>query len=161
MLTIYPASAADYPTIQQIAHTTWPTTFGEILSPVQIEYMLDWMYSLPALQEQVEKKGHRFLLAKEKKEGLGFLSYQLFYQGNPVTKIHKIYVLPTTQGKGVGKHLLELTSEIALEAKNTTLTLNVNRYNKAIEFYKKIGFEIIGQENIDVGQGFLMEDYIL
>jgi ribosomal protein S18 acetylase RimI-like enzyme len=70
-------------------------------------------------------------------------------------------VLPTTQGKGVGKHLLELTSEIALEAKNTTLTLNVNRYNKAIEFYKKIGFEIIGQENIDVGQGFLMEDYIL
>lgn len=161
MLTIYPASAADYTTIQRIAHATWPATFGDILSPVQIKYMLDWMYSLPALHEQVEKKGHRFLLAEEENVVLGFLSYELSYQGKPVTKIHKIYILPATQGKGVGKSLLEKAAELATGAENTTLSLNVNRHNKAVDFYKKVGFEIIRQENIDIGEGFLMEDYIL
>lgn len=161
MLTIDPASSEDFLLIQQIAHATWPITFGEILSTTQIEYMLDWMYSIPALQEQVETKGHHFLLAREDGNVLGFLSYELSYQGKPTTKIHKIYVLPTTQGKGVGRTLLENAAQKAREAGNIRLSLNVNRYNKALEFYKKLSFTINAQEDIDIGQGFLMEDYIL
>lgn len=161
MLTIYPASSEDYPVIQRIAHATWPTTFGEILSSTQIQYMLDWMYSIPSLQEQVETKGHRFLLAREEEKVLGFLSYEHSYLGKPTTKIHKIYVLPATQGKGIGRVLLEKAAQKAREAGNTSLSLNVNRYNKALEFYKKLGFALIEQEDITIGQGFLMEDYVL
>lgn len=161
MITIRPATTQDYLHIQNIAYQTWPPTFGDILSPTQITYMLDWMYSLPALHQQVEVKGHTFLLAQDGEDPVGFVSYECQYQDSPTTKIHKIYILPSTQGKGVGKALLGHTSEIARQAGNSSLLLNVNRYNKALDFYKRMGFELIGQENIDIGQGFLMEDYIL
>ena len=161
MITIRSATPEDYRAIQEVAHQTWPVTFGGILSAPQIAYMLDRMYSLSALWEQVEERNHVFLLAEEEGSCLGYLSYELSYAGTAKTKIHKIYVLPATQGKGVGKHLLSQAEQIARDNGNNVLTLNVNRYNKAVQFYQKLGFAIIGSEDIDIGNGFLMEDYIL
>ena len=117
---IIPATAADHPTIQRIAHETWPDTFGEILSPEQIEYMLDMMYSQEAIREQVDK-GHVFLLLLEAnaEEGanipganqtrytpVGYASYQFDYLPD-TCKLHKIYLLPSTQGKGFGKRFFQ------------------------------------------------------
>jgi ribosomal protein S18 acetylase RimI-like enzyme len=41
------------------------------------------------------------------------------------------------------------------------LQLNVNRNNKAIDFYKKHGFEIIREEDNDIGEGFFMNDFVM
>ncbi|MCX2453753.1 GNAT family N-acetyltransferase [Pedobacter sp. PLR] len=161
MLNIYTATANDFQVIQKIANRTWPATFGAILSPQQISYMLEMMYSTAALTEQVAQKGHHFLLVKDATNYLGYASYELNYKGLPKTKIHKIYLLPEAQGKGVGKLLMKTISEIAKDNKNTALSLNVNRDNSAFQFYKNIGFELVGEENIDIGDGFLMEDYIM
>jgi ribosomal protein S18 acetylase RimI-like enzyme len=90
-----------------------------------------------------------------------FASYEFNYKGEPKTKIHKIYILPETQGKGIGKKLLDYIVEKAKENRNTILSLNVNRYNSAYEFYVKIGFEKKGEEDINIGNGYLMEDYIM
>lgn len=161
MITIHEASRQDYPLIHRMAHQTWPHTFGNILSQAQIAYMLEWMYSVSSLQEQVEKKGHKFLLAKEDAEYLGYASYELNYKEQPVTKIHKLYVLPATQGKGIGKALIHKIQEIAVQHAQETLSLNVNRDNPAVQFYHRLGFAIVGEENISIGHGFLMEDYIM
>ena len=161
MIEISIAREKDYPTIQAIAHETWYPTFGEILSKEQIAYMLEMMYSIQSIAEQVAQKGHVFLLAKEGETRLGYASYELNYKGTNKTKIHKIYILPSTQGKGVGKKLFEEIEKIAQENGNNTLSLNVNRQNKAIDFYEKIGFKKIGTEDIDIGNGFLMEDFIM
>ncbi|MBN8821157.1 MULTISPECIES: GNAT family N-acetyltransferase [unclassified Spirosoma] len=163
MITITQATEHDLPTIQDIAHRTWPNTFGEILSPDQISYMLDMMYSLEALKSQVNDKQHVFLLAKEDttQEFLGYSSYELNYKGQPLTKIHKIYLLPASQGKGVGRLLIDAVAEVAKANNNDRLGLNVNRYNKAIQFYERVGFSIVGNEDIDIGDGFLMEDFVM
>ena len=161
MLKINVASETDLSEIKRIAYETWPLTFGEILSPQQIEYMLEWMYSLPSLTEQIQEKGHVFMLIKEEGESLGYVSYELNYKGIAKTKIHKIYLLPASQGKGVGAALIRRVAEIATENQNTALILNVNRFNKAIGFYEKMGFAIVGSEDIDIGDGFLMQDYIM
>lgn len=160
-ISIKQASAHDFPIITEIAHKTWPTTFGNILTPAQIDYMLDWMYSPVALHEQVHQKQHTFLLACEAEQCWGFASYQLHYMELPHTKIHKIYVLPNIQGKGIGKALLGAVSAIARQHGNEALTLNVNRHNPAVQFYQHIGFRIVGEEDIDIGNGFLMEDFIM
>ena len=81
MLKINVASETDLSEIKRIAYETWPLTFGEILSPQQIEYMLEWMYSLPSLTEQIQEKGHVFILIKEEGESLGYVSYELNYKG--------------------------------------------------------------------------------
>jgi diamine N-acetyltransferase len=104
MIHIEIAKTAEHFThIQAIAYKTWPNTFGDILSPEQISYMLDMMYSSTALKAQVADKQHIFVLAKEGDSYLGYLSYELNYKNSLKTKIHKIYILPETQGKGIGK----------------------------------------------------------
>ena len=62
-----------------------------------------------------------------------------------------MYVLPTIQQKGSGKVLLmEVIDRVkALGAKK--LQLNVNRHNKALLFYEKMGFVIIMEDDIDLG----------
>lgn len=160
MISIVPATDKEYPIIQSIAQQTWPKTFGAILSPEQIQYMLTQMYSISALQEQVQQKHHHFILAKWKNEYVGYASYELHYKKSSQTKIHKLYLLPEAQGKSTGRLLLD---EIATQAKkkgDVALSLNVNRYNSAIQFYEKVGFQKTGEENIDIGNGFLMEDFI-
>lgn len=161
MIKISVAEEKDYSTIQQIAHQTWYPTFEKILSKEQIAYMLEMMYSLKAIEEQIKQKEHIFLLAKDEQSYLGYASYETNYQESDKTKIHKIYVLPAAQGKGVGKILMDSIEKIAKEKGNKILALNVNRYNPAINFYEKIGFKIVKQEDIDIGRGFLMQDFVM
>ncbi|RTY95053.1 GNAT family N-acetyltransferase [Flavobacterium sp. GT3R68] len=161
MITITEATTADIHTIQQIAYQTWPDTYGKILSKVQLVYMLDSFYSEETLRDNMVNKHHHFLLAIENGVALGFVSYEHNYNQRKVTRIHKIYVLPETQGKGIGKLLLYKIEALAKENNSTTLSLNVNRMNKALTFYQKIGFEIVADEDIEIGHGYLMEDFVM
>ena len=162
-LTITPATEADLPLIQQLAYQTWPVTFAGILLPEQITYMLELMYSLDSLKQQIDEKKHVFLSAQESdsKQPLGFVSYELDYQQQSKTKIHKIYLLPASQGKGVGRLLIEKVAELAQQHQNDTLSLNVNRHNKAIQFYERMGFQHVASETIDIGNGYIMDDFVM
>jgi ribosomal protein S18 acetylase RimI-like enzyme len=155
------AGEADLPIIQRIALRTWPATFGRILSQAQIDYMLDWLYSEASLHRQMHGQDHTFLLARVGDEPLGFASCEPNYQGTDKTKLHKLYVLPEAHGRGVGRALVDAVTEIAQRHGNPALLLNVNRQNVAIRFYRRLGFEVITEENIPIGNGFLMEDYIM
>ena len=125
--------------------------------------MLDMMYSSVSLAQQIQQKGHAFLLAAiGEQDPMGFAAFEINYQGLSITKVHKIYIVPEAQGKGLGKSLFERISQESLEKGNRRLSLNVNRNNtKALEFYQNNGFEVVGEEDIQIGQGYLMEDYIL
>ncbi len=161
MISIISATSNDYQTIQNIAHQTWPIAYGEILSKAQLDYMLDAFYNEEALKDSVANKGHHFILAKEGEETLGFASYEHHYNQKQQTKIHKIYILPKTQGKGIGKKLVDFVEKVAKENDSDALSLNVNRFNKALNFYQKIGFEIVDEVNIELEHGYLMEDYVM
>lgn len=161
MITIIPATSNDYKTIQDIARLTWPVTYGEILSKAQLDYMLDAFYNEEILKDSVANKGHHFVLAKEGEETLGFASYEHHYNQKNQTKIHKIYILPQTQGKGIGKKLIDYVEKAAKENGSEILSLNVNRFNKALHFYQKLGFEIVDEVNIELEHGYLMEDYVM
>lgn len=149
------------PAIQDIAQRTWGDTYGHILTDGQIEYMLDMMYSANSLEEQMNILQHHFLLTKrdDADDFEGFVSFELNYKENK-TKIHKLYVLPETHGTGMGRALIDKVAEMAKAANNTSILLNMNRFNKTMGFYKHLGFDIIGEEDIDIGNGFLMEDYV-
>lgn len=158
MKTISEATVEDFETIRSIAHTTWPVAYGEILSKAQLDYMLDKMYSDTALLDNLSK-GHHFLLAKEDSVCLGFAAFEHHYLNANCTRLHKIYLLPESQGKGLGKMLLERVVDLAKENHSDRISLNVNRFNKAFAFYKKMGFEVVAEEDLAIGNGYLMEDY--
>ena len=147
--------------IQKIAQHTWPSTFAGILSSEQIDYMLNWMYDLQLLESQVDK-GHSFLVAEEDGAAIGFAGYELNHLAGSLSKLHKLYLLPSSQGKGVGKALLLEVAKRAREARQKSLVLNVNKQNKkAIDFYRVLGFVTIRQEVNDIGSGYVMDDDVM
>jgi diamine N-acetyltransferase len=160
MIAIRMARVTDIPHIRSIAREAWPVAFGDILSPTQIDYMLEMMYSESSLALQM-KNGHQFILADIDDKACGYLSYEQSYKGSTKTKIHKFYILPNLKSQGIGKALIDNAEHVARQNRATHLTLNVNRYNKAVQYYIRQGYSVVGQEDIDIGSGFLMEDFIM
>ncbi|MBP1221591.1 GNAT family N-acetyltransferase [Flavobacterium sp. 1355] len=161
MITISKATINDIKTIQEITYKTWPVTYGKILSEEQLVYMLDLIYSDEALTAQFQKNEQLFYLISDSESTIGFIGIEHHYKNEAITKIHKIYLLPETQGKGIGKMVIDEIEKLALDNNSNTLSLNVNRFNSALGFYKKIGFEILEEVNIEIGNGYLMEDYVM
>lgn len=147
--------------VQDLAYAIWPSAYREILSKEQLEYMLTKFYSVEALEYQMIEKKHVFYIAvNDFDKPQGFVAFELNAEPKK-TKIHKIYVLPETQGTGLGKKLVSLVKEKALENNQKAIFLNVNKYNEAKFFYEKLGFTITKEEVIDIGNNYVMDDFVM
>lgn len=157
-LTLRRAYEKDIPLIRDMSMKVWPQTYSTILAPEQIDYMLKMMYSEQSLVKQMREK-QEFIIVSDGNEPVGFASFSLTEPG--IYKLHKIYILPVLQGKGAGKFVIgEILKAIARKG-GKALQLNVNRNNKAKDFYTRLGFEVIREEDIDIGSGYFMNDYVM
>jgi len=158
-IIITKASVDDIPYIQHIAHVTWPLVYGPIVGEVQLAYMLNLIYSTSSLERQMGE-GSTFLLAKEDNEPNAFAAY--FLKAPNIYKLDKLYALPNQQGKGLGKILINYIIEEIKSLGATALHLNVNRWNtKAQSFYEHLNFKIIEEQDIPIGEGYFMNDYVM
>ncbi|MBK0381407.1 GNAT family N-acetyltransferase [Pedobacter sp. SD-b] len=145
-------------TIHRIAKETWPIAYKNVISDEQIDFMLSKMYSILALEQQMEE-GHVFVLLKTKNSNIGFASYSKDAKSNGY-KLQKLYLHPKAQGKGAGKTLIEEVEKRVKDLGAEYLYLNVNRGNKAYGFYKKMGYDVF--EEIDIPYySFILDDYIM
>ena len=157
-MIIRKAYPADIPLIRDMAHKIWPQTYGSILSQEQLEYMLNLLYSEKVLHEQMEDN-IEFIIAYDGVHPVGFASFGLIEPS--IYKLHKIYVLTSQQGKGTGRFIIDQLIK-AMKAKGATaLQLNVNRRNNAQNFYEKLGFVVMREEDVDIGNGYYMNDYVM
>jgi diamine N-acetyltransferase len=154
------ADIHDINTIGFLAQQIWPSTYKSILSAEQIKYMMDLFYSPASLKKQIKDDKHTFLLIEDGEGTLGFASYSKINAAG-VYKLHKIYVLPTLQGKGIGKAMIDFIVKNIKPLAATALQLNVNRNNKARIFYERLGFTVIKEEDIDIGNNYFMNDYVM
>jgi diamine N-acetyltransferase len=149
------------PTIQRLAELIWPQAYGKIISLEQLRYMLNLIYSEVSLKAQIQK-GHQFVLAIENNEAIGFASFSQKSEIESTTfRLHKIYVLPNAPTKGIGSFLLSYICNESIMQGATLLELNVNKYNPAMQFYLKKGFTVLRDEVIDIGEGYVMDDYVM
>ena len=160
-MTLREATSTNILLIQGIARATWPISYAAMISPAQIAYMLDLMYSTSALEAQFGPKGHRFFLAEQDGEAVGFAGFEHGYQGTSRTRLHKLYVLPALQGTGAGKTLLNAVTREAQAAGDTAIELNVNKHNRAKAFYQRHGFIVERDEVLDIGGGYVMDDHVM
>lgn len=158
MLTIRTAGVADIPELRKLVYQVWPQTYESILPAEKITYMLELMYSEGSLQRQMEEGAH-FIFVDDNDEAVGYASYQEIEPG--LFKLHKLYVLPSQQGKGTGRFMVDYIIEHARQLGGNTLQLQVNRKNKARDFYERLGFTVTGEFDFDIGNGFVMDDYVM
>ena len=154
------ADLDDINTIGFLAQQIWPVTYGEIVSSFQLDYMLKLFYSPASLRRQMTEDKQRFLMVEEGDEAVGFASWAPTEEPG-VFKLHKLYVLAGRQGKGRGKAMLDFIFDDIRTHGAKVLRLNVNRYNKAKLFYEKMGFSVVREEDIAIGNDYFMNDYVM
>jgi ribosomal protein S18 acetylase RimI-like enzyme len=158
MYQIIKASIENIPDIQNIAQITWRHTYVDIIPGQQLEFMLEHFYNESQLNYQISNEVHYHIII-DGEEKMGFIAYEK--QVDLTVKIHKIYILPTHQRKGLGKMLIDQCINFTNDSDITKITLNVNRNNKAINFYQHLGFEISHQRDVPLPHGYFMYDYVM
>jgi len=156
------ATEKDIPLIQELAKRSWENAYAEILSKEQMKYMLETMYSEAEILEHLKNPNyHYFLVFDEDLNSFdGFLGYENHYEKN-TTKLHRIYLVPESKGKGLGKKTLEFLNEQVKNSGDKRIILNVNKYNSAKNFYESQGYKIYDEGFFDIGNGFVMDDYLM
>ncbi|WP_042721821.1 GNAT family N-acetyltransferase [Flavobacterium sp. B17] len=154
------ATENDIPLIQDLARRSWEAAYSKILEREQIEYMLNTMYSHEEISNQLQDPDyHYFLIFDELNNSFeGFLGYQHGYEQH-TTKLHRIYLIPESKGKGIGKMAIDFLKQKVSENHDRRIILNVNKNNNAKMFYESQGFEVYKEIIVDIGSGFVMDDY--
>jgi diamine N-acetyltransferase len=162
MITIRTAGLDDISVIHTLAHGTWRIAYKEMISPEQMEYMLDMMYSHESLQYQMEKQQHTFIVAYDDELPVGYAAYFPKYTISPaIYRLDKLYVLTDQHGKGIGKKLVDHIISVIKPQGAALLELTVNRNNLSLSFYQKLGFTIVGEIDHPIGEGYFMNDYVM
>jgi len=150
--------------LEKLARAIWPSTYSDIISAAQIEFMLSWMYAEQTLQSQFDQ-GHEFYILSEQNSDLGFLALEWITTNTnnkqQLLKINKLYILGQQQNKGFGKALIQKAIQRASKTNVSEIILQVNKANKAKDFYAHLGFQIKEEAIFDIGNGFVMDDYIM
>jgi ribosomal protein S18 acetylase RimI-like enzyme len=153
------AKSTDFNAIRAVVHEVWPIAYKEMISAEQISYMLNMMYSDESLDGQMAQEGCEFIMNVEEGITNGFASYSQIEPG--LFKLHKLYVLSRYQGKGIGKILLDEVKHRVKSREGKSIELQVNKRNPAVYFYQAQGFSINRELVVDIGNGFVMDDFVM
>ena len=143
-----------------LAREIWRAHYPPIIGQAQTEYMLAQRYTAEVLRDEFARKEIWWAVAYEDEALVGFASFHLHDPAE--LKIDKLYVRADHQRKGIGESFIRHASELARACGQSTLVLAVNKRNaNAIAAYRKHGFEIREAVVKDIGEGFVMDDYVM
>jgi N-acetylglutamate synthase-like GNAT family acetyltransferase len=149
------ATLEDIPLIQEIAEEAWRPTYGHILTEEQTLYMIPLMYNTELISGQI----HLFSMLEDDGVAIGYCAFEKTSETDG--KLHKLYLRPSVKLKGAGSFIIEQISHQARLMGLTSIYLNVNKHNSAVEFYLKKGFIKDHEMVLDIGNGYVMDDYVM
>lgn len=158
MTNFKPIRNTDFQKVYELASEIWNENYKGIISQNQIDYMLNMMYNSERLQQDLNNKYHWEFIIYEKKI-VGYIAYVI--KDDKRVFLSKIYLKTDVQGLGLGKLALNRIKDFAKNKKCNAVYLTVNKRNeKGIRAYKKFGFTITAEEITDIGNGYVMDDYV-
>jgi len=157
MIQLTIAEEKDLTTISKLAKIIWNDHYVSIIGQQQVDYMLDKMYNQESLVEQLNVKKHQFYLIKDNDEAIGFISVSS--ENTTDYFLHKFYIDQQKSNAGIGTKVLNLLIK-TIEPKSLTLTVNRQNF-KSINFYFKNNFKIDRVADFDIGNDFVMNDFVM
>jgi len=144
--------------IEQLANTIWHEHFTAIIGSRQVNYMLAKFQSQKAINAQLQQ-GYSYFLMMNNKTAFGYMATQV---DNKQLFLSKFYICSTQRNQGYGKKALLFIEQLAKQSALNKISLTVNKdNNSAIQIYKKLGFTHCGTQVKDIGNHFVMDDYLM
>ncbi len=160
-IRIVAATEGELAAVAELARVIWRRHYPGMISAAQIEYMLERGYSRAALLRFVTEAGAGLALARLDARLAGFAAWYRADDPDEI-KLDKLYVHQDFHRQGVGQRLIDATADAAQAQRRATIILNVNKNNaQAIRAYARSGFVIREAVIVDIGGGFVMDDYIM
>jgi GNAT superfamily N-acetyltransferase len=160
-IAIVRARREQLPDVQRLAGVIWRAHYPGIIAHEQIDYMLEHGYALDMLAGFLDASDRGLLLAMVDGDIAGFAAWCVTERPTEA-KLDKLYVLQAQQRRGLGGRLIACVEDHARAAGADTLALNVNKHNvQAVRAYEKHGFAVRAAVVVDIGHGFVMDDYVM
>jgi ribosomal protein S18 acetylase RimI-like enzyme len=148
----------DFKQIESLGTIIWTEHYTPIIGSEQVSYMLEKFQSESAVKRQIQE-GTDYYIIKHQNITVGYLS---FYKKEDSLFLSKLYVLGTERGIGIGKAAMSFLEKKRMEIACKSISLTVNKYNtNSIKAYEKMGFEKIESVVMDIGNGYVMDDYVM
>lgn len=151
---------ADIQIIEKLAFKIWNSHYVPIIGQHQVDYMLEKFQSFNAIRSQI-KNGYDYFLISSNEKAIGYLC---LIPDTSLKKlmISKIYIDQSEKGGGFGTQLIDFTINRAKEQKMKIIWLTVNKNNSnTIKWYQKLGFKITKEVVMDIGNGYIMDDFVM
>lgn len=156
-LSFDPASSdAEIAVIAGLAREIWYEYYVPLIGQAQVDYMVAKFQSAAAMLEQV-RAGYHYFLVRSDGVPIGYTAIREEPAGQLF--ISKLYLLGNRRGTGTGRAIMTFIEEWARERGLNRLWLTVNKGNPAVGTYERLGFRIAGPIVMDIGGGFVMDDF--
>jgi GNAT superfamily N-acetyltransferase len=143
--------------VAELAAEIWEEYYVPIIGRAQVEYMVAKFQSASAMQAQIDG-GYEYFAVRCGEQLIGYFAIQCEAEAKRLF-ISKFYLHKSSRGTGTGRRCLEFIEELARQRGVTLLWLTVNKGNPTVQTYQRLGFRIAEEIVIDIGGGFVMDDY--
>ena len=156
-MAIRPALAVDAPALAVLAERTFRAAFESRNSPENMDLHCARCFGTEIQAREIADRGLVTMVAEEGRRLVGYLQLRLSQPSGSVkaarpAELYRIYVTEEWQGRGVAQDLMKRAIAAATDAGCDCLWLGVWEHNpKAIAFYRKFGFEVVGQQSFMLG----------
>jgi diamine N-acetyltransferase len=150
-----------------LAHEIWYEYYVPLIGRAQVDYMVSKFQSSGAMAGQM-REGYEYFLVRSglvrqdpaEREGraIGYCAVQPQPAENSLF-LSKLYLLRDARGGGTGRVCMEFIEQLARRRGLYLIWLTVNKGNPAVKAYERLGFRIAADLVIDIGGGFVMDDY--
>ncbi|MGL6202456.1 MAG: GNAT family N-acetyltransferase [Lachnospiraceae bacterium] len=144
--------------IADLAAIIWHEHFISILSMEQIDYMVEKFQSYRALKEQISE-GYEYYQLKVDGELVGYAG---IHEVEDALFLSKLYIRKDCRGQNLSSQAFAFLKNLCKERSLRKIWLTCNKYNShTLDVYKHFGFETVNTQEADIGNGFIMDDFIM
>ncbi|MDF2936471.1 MAG: family acetyltransferase [Paenibacillaceae bacterium] len=145
--------------LAELAANIWREYYISIITMDQIEYMIGKFQSASAVRNQIEEQGYEYYAMREDGHTVGYLSVK---EDGGKLFLSKFYVAKEHRGKGYASQAMTFLEQLCKDRGLGHIWLTVNRHNESsIGVYQKKGFRTVREQVADIGNGYVMDDYVM
>ena len=167
LIEIKKIDSASAEALSSLAKTIYVNHYAHLWIPGGMDwYMNEFAYPISKIISELENKNCLHYIAYINNEPVGYLKINIdaAIEGGDIKEgieVERIYIDTSAVNKGLGTHLMNFAADIAKFYQKKYIFLKaMDSAQLALQFYKKIGYEIVGSFRLsDITFHLMKEEY--